>query len=184
MHWSYCSLVLSHWHCHWALWSLQNWSFFVRMYLTPLVTCRYGSRRQMSAWVRCTKSHSRPWIWCFCWRILSLINTYLKVENLINIMNNRNTNSFIKYSPSLTCMWLHYFFSWQIFHQGVDNSMSVGTDELCQWTVPRHISLPEWLRDLRSDRFLSLARSNLRLCSANHRPGYWSNLPCDWPSTA
>ena len=24
----------------------------------------------------------------------------------------------------------------------------------------------------------------LRLCSANHRPGYWSNLPCDWPSTA
>ena len=32
--------------------------------------------------------------------------------------------------------------------------------------------------------FLSLARSNLRLCSANHRPGYWSNLSCDWPSTA
>ena len=33
-------------------------------------------------------------------------------------------------------------------------------------------------------RFLSLARGKLRLCSANHRPGYWSNLPCDWPSTA
>ena len=33
-------------------------------------------------------------------------------------------------------------------------------------------------------RSLSLARSKLRLCSANHRPGYWSNLPCDWPSTA
>ena len=33
-------------------------------------------------------------------------------------------------------------------------------------------------------RFLSVARSKLRLCSANHRPGYWSNLPCDWPSTA
>ena len=32
--------------------------------------------------------------------------------------------------------------------------------------------------------FLSLTRSKLRLCSANHRPGYWSNLPCDWPSTA
>ena len=31
---------------------------------------------------------------------------------------------------------------------------------------------------------LSLTRSKLRLCSANHRPGYWSNLPCDWPSTA
>ena len=33
-------------------------------------------------------------------------------------------------------------------------------------------------------RFLSLARSKLRLCSANYRPGYWSNLPCDWQSTA
>ena len=33
-------------------------------------------------------------------------------------------------------------------------------------------------------RFLSLAQSKLRLCSANHRPGYWSNLPCDWLSTA
>ena len=31
--------------------------------------------------------------------------------------------------------------------------------------------------------FLSLARSKLRLCSANHRPGYWSNLPCKRPST-
>ena len=33
-------------------------------------------------------------------------------------------------------------------------------------------------------RFLSLARSKPRLCSANHRTGYWSNLPCDWLSTA
>ena len=32
--------------------------------------------------------------------------------------------------------------------------------------------------------FLPLAQIKLRLCSANHRPGYWSNLPCDWPSTA
>ena len=31
--------------------------------------------------------------------------------------------------------------------------------------------------------FRSLAQSKLRLCSANHRPGYWSNVPCDWPST-
>ena len=33
-------------------------------------------------------------------------------------------------------------------------------------------------------RFLSLAGCKLRLCSANHRSGYWSNLPCDWTSTA
>ena len=32
--------------------------------------------------------------------------------------------------------------------------------------------------------FLSLARSKLKICSANHRAGYWSTLPCDWPSTA
>ena len=32
--------------------------------------------------------------------------------------------------------------------------------------------------------FLSPAWSNLRLCSPNHRPAYWSNLPCDWPNTA
>ena len=32
--------------------------------------------------------------------------------------------------------------------------------------------------------FLSLAPNKLRLCSANHRPCYWSNLPCDWTSTA
>ena len=31
-------------------------------------------------------------------------------------------------------------------------------------------------------RFLSLARSKLRLCSANHRAGYFSNLVCDWMS--
>ena len=30
--------------------------------------------------------------------------------------------------------------------------------------------------------FLSLARSRLRLCSANHRAGYLSNLACDWLS--
>ena len=33
-------------------------------------------------------------------------------------------------------------------------------------------------------RFLCLARRKLRLCSANHRPGHWRNLPCDRPSTA
>ena len=31
-------------------------------------------------------------------------------------------------------------------------------------------------------RFLSLAQSKLRLCSANHRTGYFSNLACDWLS--
>ena len=30
--------------------------------------------------------------------------------------------------------------------------------------------------------FLPLTRSKLRLCSANHRAGYFSNLACDWLS--
>ena len=30
--------------------------------------------------------------------------------------------------------------------------------------------------------FLSFAQSKLRLCSANHRAGYFSNLACDWLS--
>ena len=33
-------------------------------------------------------------------------------------------------------------------------------------------------------RFLPLARGKLILCLANHRAGYWSNLPCKWLSTA
>ena len=32
-------------------------------------------------------------------------------------------------------------------------------------------------------RFLSLVSSKLRLCPVYRRPGYWSNLPCDWLST-
>ena len=33
-------------------------------------------------------------------------------------------------------------------------------------------------------RFRSFTRRKLRLWPANHRPGYWSNLPCDWPCIA
>ena len=43
-----------------------------------------------------------------------------------------------------------------------------------------HPGISPWWAWIRA-RFLSLARRKLRLCSANHRPGYWSNLPCDWP---
>ena len=42
----------------------------------------------------------------------------------------------------------------------------------------RHSISPIWAR------FLSLARSKVSLCSANHRPGYWSNPPGYWLSTA
>ena len=46
------------------------------------------------------------------------------------------------------------------------------------------VSLVLIIPDQARAHFLPLARSKRGLCSANHRPGYWSNLPCDWPSTA
>ena len=71
-------------------------------------------------------------------------------------------------------------------------------DVISHWLCPHHVwslfftlhelyktmSLKIMVICLRWSHFLSLAQSKLRLCSANHRSGYWSNLPCDWPSTA
>ena len=51
------------------------------------------------------------------------------------------------------------------------------------YSVPIHQGLTDWdLNEMIETwaRFLCLALSKLRLCSANHR----SNLPCDWLSTA
>ena len=45
------------------------------------------------------------------------------------------------------------------------------------------ISTWTWRAKYSTACFRSLAQSKLRLCSANHKPGYWCNLPCDWPST-
>ena len=42
--------------------------------------------------------------------------------------------------------------------------------------------MPVLHQDITWACFLSLARSKLRLCSANHRAGYFSNLACDWLS--
>ena len=39
-----------------------------------------------------------------------------------------------------------------------------------------------WCKLITRARFLSFARSKLKLCSANHRAGYFSNLFCDWLS--
>ena len=54
---------------------------------------------------------------------------------------------------------------------------------LTQFTARQNAVLQE-LYDSGMTRacFLSLARSKLRLCSANHRAGYFSNLACDWLS--
>ena len=46
------------------------------------------------------------------------------------------------------------------------------------WQLYAIKSWPFWVR------FLSLAWSKLKICSANHRPFCWSKLSCDWRSTA
>ena len=52
------------------------------------------------------------------------------------------------------------------------------------WLTPCSAMLNEdcEINTLSWARFLSLAQSKLRLCSANHRAGYFSNLACDWLS--
>ena len=47
-----------------------------------------------------------------------------------------------------------------------------------------HIKVLRWSKIDIWVRFPSLARSKLRLCLANHRAGYFSNLTCDWLSIA
>ena len=54
------------------------------------------------------------------------------------------------------------------------------------WYQPirSHVSNPTDGPTATRVHFLSLTQNKLGLCSANHRPGYWSNLPCDWLSKA
>ena len=94
--------------------------------------------------------------------------------------------------------WLYQRFEyflcsqWQTFCQNDDSHISISvirqkfeTLELGWLWFPVYsfitpsidgISWETWAR------FLSLAQSNLRLCSANHRAGYFCNLACDWLS--
>ena len=51
------------------------------------------------------------------------------------------------------------------------------------WMAQRRIFITRCL-SLSQSSFLSLVRTKLRLYLANHRPGNWSNLSCDLPSTA
>ena len=50
----------------------------------------------------------------------------------------------------------------------------------CTWLIIRARLFCTW--PIIRARFLSPAQSKLRLCSANHRAGYLSNLTCDWLS--
>ena len=61
-------------------------------------------------------------------------------------------------------------------------NLTIKTQNKTKHEKPMHMLRSLWFGDAMWARFLSLARSKLRLCSANHRAGYSSNLACDWLS--
>ena len=85
-----------------------------------------------------------------------------KRENVCKAVGNRKL-TFKKVSGDIQCIW--------------------------KWSTIRHHIIMELHNSLWSSIIMGFcplwhAMNELRLCSANHRPGYWSYLPCDWPSTA
>ena len=100
----------------------------------------------------------------------------LKLNNVLYFFDFINGT----FSPMMICMFRSDISS--ISHTcsttyQPKKSITLSCQVKYRWIVRKRVSLS-------LVHFLSLARSKLRLCSANHRPGYWSNLPCDWPSTA
>ena len=61
-------------------------------------------------------------------------------------------------------------------------SCSMYSPTLSRWALVGYWLNARARSSLTRARFLSFARSKLRLCSANHRAGYFSNLACDWLS--
>ena len=57
-------------------------------------------------------------------------------------------------------------------------SLMIGSPSGMSWSGNKLLPEPMLTRA----RFLSFTRSKLRLWSANHRAGYFSNLACDWLS--
>ena len=112
---------------------------------------------------------------------MHISNWILFVQTSINLL----TLSFaIQISVGGYLLAASHRLAWHLFNDGT-NFRTNSYDYIISFYVPLRAARPstQWLLQIRA-RFLSLARSKLRLCSANHRPGYWSNLPCDWPSTA
>ena len=85
----------------------------------------------------------------------------LSLDNKLDTMN-------------LTTMFVGVLILYTICRHQCDILMHVGG-----WYVPQVYSGES---SFSRARFLSLTRSKLRLCSANHRAGYFSNLACDWLS--
>ena len=82
------------------------------------------------------------------------------------------------------CFQKTYPFAWYVM---VDSQCLIKTIKLSVVDMRTRTDLKHFGRCMSHQcrtRFLYLARSKFRLCSANHRLGYRSNLSCDWSSTA
>ena len=115
------------------------------------------------------------WLGCHCQHINHEIGTwslYVKVVILSpmgSLCHLRHTMCVLNSRKIYTRMTVHALFPTYTLAKFVIILQNVYT-----FTIAR-IILP-WPR--------VQAWSKLRPCWANHRPGYWSNQPCDWLSTA
>ena len=72
--------------------------------------------------------------------------------------------------------------------QGIQPSRVITRSDIASciqnfWKYPRYPDPPDLFQYMFLSitvLFLSFAGSKLKLCSANHRPGYFSNLACHW----
>ena len=114
----------------------------------------------------------------------------------LNVLNKKYTSTFRRGQWVNTCMarWMIHFQSpaWLIEYLPKSSWLARYMHHLVLSNLPRHLlkvvcsqsnaTQQTLLTGAIWARFLSLARSKLRLCSANHRACYFSNLACDWLS--
>ena len=139
--------------------------FFCRKFRFQYVPPQYIGRPDITMFV--TKNKSR--LLRNGWYFLGNIFDWIFIEKYMNLI----------------IFWLKVY-SWVCDKQSIitasGNGFVTNRWQDITWTDD------DMVRRLTSDicitraRFLSLTRSKLRLCSANHRAGYVSNLACDWLS--
>ena len=113
----------------------------------------------------------------------------LCITSLLLLSGEYNLHAMVQWSSTVT--WVSFLISiaeyWHEYRKLLKAPVKVGICNIasnsslaCGWNWIILGNLP-WSLISRA-RFQSLARSKLRLCSANHRAGYFSNLACDWLS--
>ena len=111
------------------------------------------------------------------------IHTLSYYHHQIGSMNYYPLFRVRSWNNGMRCMSFYILITREIFHSLELSNMV----NFCQNTYNFDSTQRVWsiiFGNTEPGPILSLAWSELKLCSANHRSGYWSNLPCDWPSTA